>query len=117
MSIETDPLSNASPEEPAVSTDLRDAESDTVTPPDAQPGGKSESLVESLDSRYGNPARPPEPATPQPATAPDRYAAPWAPGARHPDGGLIAMRLLSRMQTDLALLTGDKRPATYEEVE
>jgi hypothetical protein len=60
------------------------------------------------------------PVDPPPPSPPDRQGGRRVPddmAALHPDGGYIAMRLFSRMQTDLAVLTGDKRPATYDEVE
>ncbi|MEP7005662.1 MAG: hypothetical protein ABI810_06750 [Sphingomonas bacterium] len=66
-------------------------------------------------------AQSPAPVEPPPpsslARAPGKRLVPDDMAALHPKGGYIAMRLLSRMQTDLAVLTGDKRPATYDEVE
>jgi len=58
-----------------------------------------------------------DPPSPSPAGRQDGRLVPDAMAALHPEGGYIAMRLLSRMQTDLAVLTGDKRPATYDEVD
>ncbi len=113
----TNPLLTVNPEEPATPMDRADP-GDTITSlADAQPPANADSLVESLDRQYGIPAQAHLPAPPRPAAAPDRYAVPEGLSARHPEGGLIAMRLLSRMQADLAELTQDKRPATYEEVD
>jgi hypothetical protein len=97
--------------------DPADPRDTVIAPLDAQPSANADSLVESLDRQYGIPGQAPYPAPPPPAAALDRYAVPEALSARHPKGGLIAMRLLSRMQADLAELTQDKRPATYEEVD
>jgi len=117
MPATVDPIATENPQEPATPTVADDADSPAATPPETQPADNTESPAESLDRLYGNPAQPPQPTPPPPAAAPGKYAVPPALGARHPDGGLIAMRLLSRMQRDLAELTQDKRPATYEEVD
>ncbi|MEO6214614.1 MAG: hypothetical protein ABIO86_01170 [Sphingomonas sp.] len=60
---------------------------------------------------------PADPSSPSPAGKQGGRLVPDDMAALHPDGGYIAMRLLSRMQTDLAVLTEDKHPATYDEVE
>ncbi|MEP7008503.1 MAG: hypothetical protein ABI810_21160 [Sphingomonas bacterium] len=89
-----------------------------LTPFEKLSAPKQESLAEMLDRLFGEPgqaqAAPPQQSPPTSTTItaePDIYR------AIHPDGGLVTMRLLSRMQTDLAVLTQDKRPATYEEVD
>ncbi|GAA0314049.1 hypothetical protein GCM10009087_25530 [Sphingomonas oligophenolica] len=82
-----------------------------ATNPSAAPGAGAPPLSIGQTS----PAGPPPPAPP--ATKQGSLRVPDDMAALHPKGGYIAMRLLSRMQRDLDVLTEGKRAATYPEVE
>lgn len=98
----------ASPGDPAVADPPADpsptnspSETDVLAPPSI---GEASPLV--------------DPSSPAPSAI--NQGSPLVPddmAALHPEGGYVAMRLLSRMQTDLDVLTGGKRAATYPEVE
>jgi hypothetical protein len=122
MADDRDPILSPDPETRPVPSDPIDTGNTSAadrSPPETQPVATTESMLEALDRLYGgnSPAPVPAPA-PAPASRVDSDTrASDIKAVTRPDGGHIAMRLLLRMQTDLAVLTQDKRPATYEEVD
>ena len=104
--------------EPIETIEAGNAAPTDVTPFEKLSAPKQESLAETLDRLFGEPIQAQTaPLQQSPPTSTTIAAEPDIYRAIHPDGGLVAMRLLSRMQADLAVLTQDKRPATYEEVD
>ena len=79
------------------------------------PSADSDVSSEASNKATGDDAEPPQ----QPVPSPDQPApvSPAEPDRAVPPRVNLGMRVLSRMQLDLDILTGGTRPATYEEVD